>query len=128
MDEVKDERLSKYFQRLVDEGLGGPRYKEYEIAPYALIVRARMAPEAWTGVFYSWLSMKGHMQGMHGFDRTQMFAAREEETVTATFITVWDRAETLYQWLETGYSVADMLEAMGVPADTIDLELARDYS
>ncbi len=60
MDEVKDERLSKYFQRLVDEGLGGPRYKEYEIAPYALIVRARMAPEAWTGVFYSWLSMKGH--------------------------------------------------------------------
>ncbi len=65
---------------------------------------------------------------MHGFDRTQMFAAREEETVTATFITVWDRAETLYQWLETGYSVADMLEAMGVPADTIDLELARDYS
>jgi hypothetical protein len=128
MEELTDERLGKYFQRLVDEGLGGSRYKEYEIAPYALIVRARMAPEAWTGVFYAWLSMKGHMQGMHGFDRTQMFAAREDDVVTATFITVWDRAETLYQWLETGYSVADMLEAMAVPADTIDLELARDYS
>lgn len=128
MEEVKDYRMERHFQRLIDEGLGGPRYKEYEISPYALIVRAKMAPELWNGVFYAWLSMKGHLQGMHGFDRTQMFAAREDDTVTATFITVWDRAETMLQWLETGYSLADMLEAMAVTEDMIELELVRDYS
>jgi hypothetical protein len=57
-----------------------------------------------------------------------MFAAREGDEVTATFITVWDRAETMSQWLEGGYPVPDMLEAMGVAEDLIDLELVRDYS
>jgi hypothetical protein len=121
-------KIPEHFQRLIDEGLGGTRYKEHEIAPYGLIVKARMQPDLWSGVFYSWLSMKGHLQGMHGFDRTQLFATREGDNVTATFITVWDRAETLYQWISGGYPVSDMLEAMGVPGDMIELELVRDYS
>ncbi len=128
MEEVKDYRMKKHFQRLIDEGLGGTRYKEYEIAPYALIVRAQMPTDLWSGVFYAWLSLKGHLQGMHGFDRTQMFAAQEEGTVAATFITVWDRAETMYQWLDRGYPVPEMLEAMGVSETMIELELVRDYS
>ncbi|HEY5527822.1 MAG TPA: hypothetical protein VIL51_00020 [Thermoleophilia bacterium] len=128
MAETKDNRMREHFQRLIDEGLGGTRYKEHEVAPYGLIVKASMQPDLWSGVFYSWLSIKGHLQGMHGFDRTQMFAARDGDTVTATFITVWDRAETLYQWLEGGYPVPEMLEAMGVPEEMIELELVRDYS
>ncbi|MCL5736024.1 MAG: hypothetical protein M1274_10640, partial [Actinobacteria bacterium] len=97
MEQVKDYRMREHFQRLIDEGLGGTRYKEHEIAPYALIIRTKMPIEIWSGVFFSWLSMKGHLQGMHGFDRTQLFAAQDGDMVTATFITVWDRAETMYQ-------------------------------
>jgi hypothetical protein len=121
-------KIPEGLQKLIDEGLGGTRYKEHEIAPYGLIVKAQMQPDLWSGVFYSWLSMKGHLQGMHGFDRTQLFATREGDTVSATFITVWDRAETLYQWLSGGYPVTDMLASMGVPEDMIELELVRDYS
>lgn len=128
MEELKDPRLRQNLQRLIDEGLGGARYKEHEVAPYALSVGAEMPTEVWSGVFYSWLSLKGHLQGMHGFDRTQLFAAREGDTVRATFITVWDRAETLYQWLEGGYAVTDMLEEMGIPQEEIRFELMRDYS
>ena len=59
------------------EGLGTPRYREYEDAPYALVVRATMPFDAWTGVFYSWMSLKGHLQGPsrlgpHGALRQQM--------------------------------------------------------
>ncbi len=128
MEELKDPRMKEHMQRLIDEGLGGTRYKEHEVAPYALMVQAEMPLELWSGVFYAWLSMKGHLQGMHGFERTQMFAAQEGDTVIATFVIVWDRAETLYQWLDTGFPVTDMLDAMGVPEDKIELELVRDYS
>ena len=42
--------------------------------------------ETWTGTFYSWLSLKGHLQGLHGWDRTELFANRTGDTVTATFV------------------------------------------
>ena len=128
MAETQDHRVIGHEQRVIAEGLGSSRYKEHEIAPYGLIVRATMHPDVWSGVFYSWLSLKGHLQGLHGIDRTEMYAAREGDEVTAVFITVWERAEMLNEWLEDGYPVPQMLEAMGVPEDMIEVQLVRDYS
>jgi hypothetical protein len=128
MTETKDPRLLGHTRRVIEEGLGGTRYKEHEIAPYAFIVRARMHTDVWSGVLFSWLSLKGHLQGFHGIDRTEIFASQEDDEVTAEFITVWERAEMLAEWLENGYSVPQMLEAMGVPTDMIELRLMRDYS
>jgi hypothetical protein len=128
MAETRDYRTPGHTQRVLEEGLGGTRYKEHEIAPYGLIVRATMPMDVWSGVFYSWLSLKGHLQGLHGIDRTELFAAQDGNSVTAYFITVWDTAEMLAQWMGSGYPVSQMLEAMGVPEDMIELQPVRDYA
>jgi hypothetical protein len=128
MTSTHTDRVRQQLERIQNEGLGSARYKEYEDAPYALVVRATMPFEAWTGVFYSWLSLKGHLQGLHAWDRTQLFASRYDDTVTATFVTVWYNAEVMVEWLESGYMVPDILESMGVAEDAMDAELMRDFS
>lgn len=113
----------------IGRGLGTTRYKEYELAGYAEVVRARIPDEIWTGVFFSWMSMKGHLQGMNGFDRSQFFAtAVEGGGMEATFVVVWEDAEMLAEWLENGFSVEDMLLEMGIPADDVHVLLMRDFS
>lgn len=110
------------------EGLGTPRYGELEDAPYALLVRATMPFEAWTGSFFSWMSLKGHLQGLHGWDRTQLFANRVGDTVVAEFVVVWDNAESMSEWLDVGFPVPDILEAMGVAPEDMEFQLMRDFS
>lgn len=115
--------------RVVDEGLGGARYKEYEYPPYAQVVSVRIPLEVWSGVVYSWLSLKGHMQGLHGFDRSEFFTTAVDDThIYAIFVVVWQGADTLAEWMQRGYSTEKMLAEMGIPSDDIDVHLMRDYS
>jgi hypothetical protein len=109
-------------------GLGSGRYKEYDIAPYAQMVQTVVPQELWSGVFFSWLSIKGHLQALHEFDRTEMFATSTETLVYATFIVVWDNADSLAEWMAHGYPVEEMLRAMGVPDADIHIQLVRDFS
>jgi len=128
MESTHTQTLREKLDFIREQGLGTPRYREYEDSPYALVVRATMPFDAWTGVFYSWLSLKGHLQGLHGWDRTELFASRWENTVTATFITVWENAESMSQWLDIGYPVPELLENMGVAPEDMDFQLMRDFS
>jgi hypothetical protein len=110
-------------------GAGGSRYKEYDIAPYVVAVRAQVPPRIWPGVLYSWLSLKGHMQGIHSLDTTYMFArVLEDGRVLAMFYVVFSLSEGLSTWLEEGYTVDRMLTEIGVPAEGIDVQIMRDYS
>ncbi len=113
----------------IAEGLGTTRYKEYELAPYAQVVRARVPKEMWSGVLFSWLSMKGHLQGLWEFDRTQFFATTlADGSVDALFAVIWQGAETLAEWLQNGYCVETMLLEMGIPAENLQIQLMRDFS
>jgi hypothetical protein len=116
-------------KRAVEEGLGGSRYKEYEYPPYAEVVRAHVPQEMWSAVYMSWLSLKGHLQGLHDFDRTEFFCtSREDGTVLALFAVIWQGADALTEWLDRGYSTDQMLREMGVPEADISVELMRDFS
>jgi hypothetical protein len=111
------------------EGLGTSRYQEYELAPYAQVVRVRIPHVLWDAVLFSWLSLKGHLQGLWQFDRTQFFATvLEDGSVDATMVVVWQGAEAIDQWLEHGYSADTMLREMGIPESNIDVCLMRDFS
>lgn len=113
----------------VAAGLGSSRYKEYDIPGYAQVVRAHIPAEIWSGVFYSWLSLKGHLQGLHDFDRSEFFAtANEDGDVDAVFAVVWAGAESLTGWLENGYPIDRVLANMGIPAENVSVQLMRDYS
>jgi hypothetical protein len=113
----------------IDEGLGTSRYKEYELAPYAQMVTARIPKAVWSGVLFSWLSLKGHIQGLWQFDRSQFFATeRPDGYVEAVFIVAWQGAETLTAWLRDGFSVETMLREMGIPEGDMDVKLMRDFS
>lgn len=112
----------------IESGLGTSRYKEYDIAPYAQMVQAAIPQPVWSGVFFSWESMKGHLQGLHGFDRTQMFATLVGDVVYATFIVVWDNSLAISGWMEHGYPVEEMLRSMGIPEDDVHIQLVRDFS
>ncbi|MHB0867498.1 MAG: hypothetical protein ACYC6B_08660 [Thermoleophilia bacterium] len=112
----------------LEVGLGGSRLKEYDLAPYAQMVSASIPDDLWSGIFFSWLSMKGHLQGLHDLERTEMFATKVEGRVYATFITVWTRQEAFAQWLRHGYPVEEMLRSMGVAAEEISMLNVRDFS
>jgi hypothetical protein len=109
-------------------GAGGSRYKEYDIAPYVVAVRAQVPRPVWPGVLYSWLSLKGHMQGLHSLDTTYMFARGVEDGVLVMFYAVFGLAEGLTAWMQHGYTIDRMLTEMGVPAEDIDVQVMRDYS
>jgi hypothetical protein len=115
-------------RELIAAGLGSSRYKEYDIAPYAQMVQTAVPQEVWSGVFFSWLSIKGHLQALHEFDRTEMFATVAGGSVYATFIVVWDTAEALAEWMRHGYPVEEMLRAMGIPDTDIHIQLVRDFA
>jgi hypothetical protein len=107
-------------------GVGASRYKEYDIAPYVVAVRATVPRTIWPGVFYSWL--KGHMQGLHSLDTTYVFARGLDESILVSFYAVFSLGEGLSAWLEHGYTIDQMLTEMGVPAEEIDVQIMRDYS
>ena len=53
----------------------------------------------------SWMSLKGHVQGLHDFDRTEFFCtSRDDGTVLALFVVIWQGADALAEWLQNGYS------------------------
>lgn len=116
-------------KRAVEEGLGGSRYKEYEYPAYAEVVRAHVPVERWTAVYYSWMSLKGHLQGLHDFDRSEFFCtSRDDETILALFAVIWQGADAMAEWLESGYPTDQMLRDLGVPEQDISVELMRDFS
>lgn len=113
----------------VNEGFDMASYKEYELAGYAEVVRATFPRAAWSGVLFSWLSLKGHLQGLHEFDRTDCFVTvNDEGRVEALFAVVWHGADTMSAWLQEGYTVEKMLRNMGVPEADLSIQLMRDYS
>jgi hypothetical protein len=113
---------------MLEAGLGSSRYKEYDIAPFCLMVQAAIEQSRWSGVFFSWMSMKAHLQALHGLERTEAFATLVGDTVYATFIVVWSNADELAEWMERGYPVEEMLRAMGIPDEDMRIQLVRDYS
>jgi hypothetical protein len=100
----------------------------YVIAGYAQVVRAEVPAELWSSVFFSWLSLKGHLQALHGWDRTQCFASRVGETVHAMFAVVFDRPEEFQVWVESGYTIDEMLRMLNVPDEAVEVSLLRDFS
>jgi hypothetical protein len=110
-------------------GLGTSRYKEYEIAPYVQVVRATVPKSIWSGVLLSWFSLKGHIQGLWNFDRSDFFATElPDDRVEAMWVVCWQGAETLAEWLQNGYDVETMLRELGIPDSDLDVRLMRDFS
>ncbi len=84
-------------RRAVEEGLGGSRYKEYEL-PGLRRGRARARARATRGApcTVSWMSLKGHLQGLHHFDRTEFFCTTGDDgRVEALFAVIWQGADAL---------------------------------
>jgi len=122
--EFKHEVVDDFFEA----GPGTANYKEYTLAPYAQIVHAAMPVALWSGVFFSWLSFKGHLQGLHQWNRTELFATNVDDIIYATFIIIFDRDVALAEWVGHGYPIEEMLRSLGVAADDINVTLMRDFS
>lgn len=115
-------------QARIEAGLGSSRYKEYDINPYAAMVQAAVPQILWSGVYFAWQSMKGHLQGLHGFDRTETFVTSVDDTVYMTALVVFDNANGLAEWMQNGYPLTEMLGKMGIPDEDVHLQLVRDFS
>jgi hypothetical protein len=116
MSDQVDERQAEY-------------HFETELAPFAHIVTASFAAERWSGIFYSWMSLKAYLLGVHHVENVRLYATEVEGgRVQATFVTVFSNREAVAAWLEHGYSVEEMLAAEGVNEADIASVLARDLS
>ncbi len=101
---------------------------ELEQAPYAHVVTATFPHDRWSAVFFSWLSLKGFILGVHSVENTRLYASELGEQVQATFVTVFSDRESVEAWLDHGYPVEEMLVAEGVAESDIASALARDLS
>jgi hypothetical protein len=101
---------------------------EMEQTPFAHVVTATFGHDRWSGVFFSWLSLKGFILGVHSVENVRLYASEVGEHVQATFITVFSDSAAMDAWLDHGYPVEEMLLAAGVPEDEISSVLARDLS
>ena len=101
---------------------------ELEQAPYAHVVTASFPHERWSGVFFSWLSLKAFVLGVHSVENVRLYASEVGDDVQATFVTVFSDVESMDAWLSHGYPVEEMLTAEGVPEEHITTVLARDLS
>lgn len=114
--------------RSLKTGVGAPRLKEYAVAPYSLVVTVQMPSATWPNIWYSWLSLKGHLQSFHDIQSTHAFASRVGDDVIALFAVVSESADSLAAWLREGYSVDQMLREMGVPEENFEVRMMRDFS
>ena len=94
----------------------------------AHVVTATFPHERWSGVFFSWLSLKAFILGVLAVENTRLSASEVGEDVQATFVTVFSDVESMDAWLSKGYPVEEMLTAEGVAEDRIATVLARDLS
>lgn len=102
--------------------------EDHQAPPCARMVHAAIPGHLWSGVFFSWMSMKGHLQSLADMNRTEMFATSIGDLVYATFITVWNRQENVLECLKHDYPVETMLRHMGVEGEDITVTMASDYS
>ena len=106
--------------------VGEYRY-EYDVLPYVHAVTATMAADRWSAVFYSWLSLKAFMAGIHYVEGTRAYVTQlPDGRVRATFLVIFENQLGLSAWLEYGYRVEEMLAAEGVAPNDIESVLARD--
>ncbi len=101
---------------------------ELEQAPWAHVVTATFSHDRWSGVFFSWLSLKAFVLSIHSAENVRLYASNVGDDVQATFITVFSEVEALDAWLAEGYPVEEMLAAEGVAQGAITSVLARDLS
>ncbi len=101
---------------------------EYEAAPYGLLVQANFPIDRWSAVFFSWLSFKGFVAGLHFCQDTHLFATQAGARVWATMIVTFNSPRGLAEWQQHGYPVEEMLRAMGIPDDDMHIQLLRDFS
>ncbi|HZD60601.1 MAG TPA: hypothetical protein VE439_09150 [Anaerolineae bacterium] len=113
----------------LESALVSTRYKETgQVAPFAYVINVTLPRNIWDGVFFSWLSIKGHLQAFHGVHRMEVFASNIDDRVRAVFIVSWTYEEQLTAWLEDGYTVEEMLRKEGVVEDNIEVSLLRDFT
>ena len=79
-------------------------------------------------MFFSWLSLKAFILGVHSVENVRLYASEVGDDVQATFVTVFSDVESMDAWLGQGYPVEEMLTAEGVLEERITTVLARDLS
>jgi len=98
---------------------------ENEASSYVHIVLASFPADRWSAVYFSWLSLKGWIAGLHYLESTHLYATEHDGRVYATFVVEFSSPEALGAWLEHGYSVEEMLRALGVAEADISPALMR---
>lgn len=101
---------------------------EYEAAPYGMLVQATFPTTRWSAVYFSWLSFKGFIVGVHYVEDLHLYATQAEGRVWATIVVTFTSPRGLAGWLEHGYPVEQMLRDVGVPDEDIRVSLVRDIA
>lgn len=112
----------------VTAGAGVSQVKEYTVSGYALVVTVRVDAADWANIWYSWLSLKGHLQSFHYVQSTSHYVRRTDDEVLSTMIVVFENSAAVAAWLRDGYSTDQMLREMGVPEEDFEVHLMRDFS
>jgi hypothetical protein len=115
------------FDRL-EQSFGMTGYKEYSDAPWALVTQASFPDWMWPGIFFSWLSLKGHLQSYYELTEDYFLATKNEEQILGIWTLGFGNRPALEQFMESAYTIAQMLASMGVPEEDIHVSLHREYS
>lgn len=118
---------SDAYERL-ESSFGMTGYAEYSDAPWAVVTQASFPDGMWPGIFFSWLSLKGHLQSYYELSEEYFLAARNEDQILGIWALGFGNRPALEQFMESAYTVSQMLASMGVPEEDIHVSLHREYS
>jgi hypothetical protein len=110
-----------------DAGYHAVEY-EYDEAPFVMLVQAHFPADRWSAVYFSWLSFKGFIVGVHHVEATRVVVTQAGREVYAWFQVTFSSQEALGAWLEYGYPIEEMLRDLGVSPEAIRTSLAREIA
>jgi hypothetical protein len=99
---------------------------ENDASGYAHVVLASFPVDRWSAVYFSWLSLKGWLAGLHYLESTNLYATEYDGRIYVNFAIVFSSAEAVGAWLEHGYPIEEMLRSLGVADADIRGLLMRD--
>lgn len=118
---------SEAFQRL-EAAFGTTGFGEYSDAPWAVVTQASFPDWMWEGVWYSWLSLKGHFQSFYDLESDYCLASKDGDRILGMWALVFGSRPALEQFMESSYTLSQMLVSIGVAEGDIHVSLHRELS
>lgn len=98
------------------------------VMSYSQVVEALIPREAWDETYFSLLSIKAHLQSLPGYQRLDVWAQSQEDSMKLVIVTNWEYFEQLEEWLKNGITIDRILKSIEPPPLSLSTDLFEEIA